>query len=120
MDDLYQEALLDLAENPHNYGRLVAADQELTASNASCGDSLHVWLKWNRLSRIQDIGWEGKGCIISQTAMSVVSDFVIGKTKSEIEAITLPQVLEMLHFDTISPGRVKCVSLGLETLKKML
>ena len=119
MDDIYQEFLLEAAEHPAHYGKLSVFDQVQEGKHASCGDSVQVWLKWEGETLV-DIGWEGEGCIISQASMGLLSEFVIGKTKSELKKVGLVEMLELLHFDTISPGRLRCVVLGLETLQKTL
>lgn len=119
MDDIYQEFLLEAAEHPAHSGPLALFDQVQQGKHASCGDSVKMWLKWQG-DTLSDVGWEGEGCIISQASMGLLSEFVIGKTKQELAELGLADMLELLHFDSISPGRLRCVLLGLETLKKSL
>ena len=120
MEDLYQEVLLAAAENPQNFGELAEPTHEHDGFNASCGDKVHVQLKLNDTGAIKEIAWKGDGCIISQAAMSAVSESVKGLNAGEVSDLQLPDVLELLHFDTISPGRIKCCMLGLESIKKAL
>jgi nitrogen fixation NifU-like protein len=124
MTDLYQELILEEARSPQNHGKLTDADQVLTGRNASCGDEVTIYLKWgvdqqgNKI--ITDLKWEGQGCVISQAAMSVLSGMIMGKSVKEVLAIT-PQNLEaQLGIETLSPGRVKCLMLGLFSIQKKL
>ncbi len=119
-EDLYQEVLLEAAENPQNYGTLTDPDFEFQGYNASCGDKITVQLKLDSEEKVTEIAWQGDGCIISQAAMSVVSEAVKGKTLSQIQKLGLADVLGLLHFDTISPGRIKCSMLGLGSICKAI
>lgn len=118
VEDLYQEVLLEEAEHPQNKGTLPNAQVVLPLRNASCGDIVTVYLSVNSDGKVFEIAWEGDGCVISQAAMSVVSEAVKGKNSAEVSALGLPDVLDLLHFDTISPGRIKCSMLGLTALQK--
>ena len=120
MEDLYQEVLLEAAENPQNFGELETYDTEWNGFNASCGDKISVQIQLSGDGTIADIAWKGEGCIISQAAMSAVSEAVKGKASVQIEEMTLHDILPLLHFDTISPGRIKCCMLGLESIRKAL
>lgn len=118
MDDLYQEVLLEAAENPKNFGTLAKPTHQFDGFNASCGDKVTVHLQVSPEGTITAIAWQGDGCIISQAAMSAVSEKVTGMTVAEATTLSLPDVLELLHFDTISPGRIKCCMLGAESIRK--
>lgn len=118
VEDLYQEVLLEEAEDPKNKGVLPNAQIVLPLRNASCGDMVTVYLSLDSENKIAQITWEGDGCVISQAAMSVISEAVKGKLVTEVHALGLPNVLELLHFDTISPGRIKCSMLGLTAVQK--
>ena len=119
-EDLYQEVLLEAAENPQNFGTLTTHTHEFDGFNASCGDKIHVQLQVDATGTTANIAWQGEGCIISQAAMSAVSEFVKGKRVVDLEELSLVDVLDLLHFDTISPGRIKCCMLGLESVRKAL
>ncbi len=120
VDDLYKEVLLEEAENPKNKGVLTDAQVVVPLKNASCGDMVTLYLKMSDDGLIEAISWEGDGCVISQAAASVVSETVKGKSIADVTALGLPEVLELLHFDTISPGRIKCSMLGLTAIKNAL
>ncbi|GIK84295.1 MAG: iron-sulfur cluster assembly scaffold protein [Patescibacteria group bacterium] len=121
MYDMYHEDLLDEAKNPNNYGDLVGADVTTTQFNASCGDVITVAIKLSAdKTKIEEVKWKGHGCIISQAAMSVLSEKIKGYDTSKLQELTKEQILEELGLPQISMGRVKCLLLGLSAVKKIL
>ncbi len=120
MSDIYQEDLIDEAKNPNNYGEMDNPDLFSTQYNASCGDVITVSVKLSPDKQvIADIKWKGQGCVISQASMSVLSQKVKGLKVSELQKLTQKEVLQELGLDEISVGRVKCLLLGLNAVKKM-
>lgn len=121
MNDLYQEIILEEAKHPRNKGKLENADLVIKGGNKSCGDDVTIYLKLSDdQQRIIDIKWQGQGCAISQSAMSLLSE-KIKQSNLKIEAVQqleLKDILELLGLDEISPGRIKCAMLGVSTLKK--
>lgn len=121
MNTLYHEDLLDEAKNPNNYGDLDDADATTTQFNASCGDVITVAIKLSPdKTKILDIKWKGHGCIISQAAMSVLSEKMKGYPISQIQALSKEEILAELGLPEISMGRVKCLLLGLSAIKKVV
>lgn len=116
-DDLYHEQLLDLAQQPHHSGTLDQPDHVWHGFNASCGDEVTIFVKFSPDGQqITNLTWQGQGCVISQAAMSVVADLAQGKTRAELEKLTFEQILAGLGLDQVSPGRVRCVTLGWQTI----
>lgn len=121
MTTVYHEDLLDEAKNPSNFGELEDADVTTTQYNASCGDVITVSVKLSDDKQtIADIKWKGHGCIISQAAMSVMSEKLIGFPVAQIRELSKDQVLTELGLEDISVGRVKCLLLGISAVKKIL
>ncbi|MBP7842628.1 iron-sulfur cluster assembly scaffold protein [Candidatus Woesebacteria bacterium] len=121
MNDLYHEDLLDEAKNPNNFGDLADADVTTTQFNASCGDVITVSVKLSEdKTKIADIKWKGHGCIISQAAMSVLSEKIKGYPVEKIQELSQESILEELGLPEISMGRVKCLLLGLSAVKKIV
>jgi nitrogen fixation protein NifU and related proteins len=122
MNDLYQEIILEEARHPQNYGVLDNPDVVVHERNASCGDEVTLYLKLDETKKqIIDLKWQGHGCIISQASMSALS----GKIKSEnvslakVQKLSKNQIEELLGIEEISPGRLKCLLLGLHTFKQV-
>lgn len=117
-EELYKQFILDLYRNPLNKKVLDDFDIEKRGLNPLCGDDITVRVKFDN-EKIKEIGWQGDGCAISQAAMSLLSDEMIGKNKEEIEKITDQDIYELLGIE-ISYTRKKCATLGLDTIKKSL
>lgn len=121
MNDLYQELILDHYQHPHNQGKIDRENEQhvVKQTNVGCGDEFTVALQFTKASNVlEKIVWNGQGCAISTAAISVLSDFVMGKTKEAIQQVTKHDVLELLGLQEINPSREKCLTLGLRAVQK--
>jgi len=116
--DLYADNVLDHYRNPRGKKRLAQATVAREEVNASCGDSLTLELLLEG-GKVKGIGWEGTGCAISQAAMSLLSEELIGKSEAELEALTKEDIFALLGVP-IGPRRLKCALLSLHALKNAL
>ncbi len=114
--ELYQEHILDLFKHPHNFGTLEGATHTHTENNPLCGDEVMIQIVVKN-ERVEDIRFNGHGCAISTASASLVTDKVKGMTKNEVAKMTADNVLDMLMIP-ISPVRMKCALLALETIQK--
>jgi nitrogen fixation protein NifU and related proteins len=88
LEDLYREIILDHYRNPRNRGELESPPaHRVEGFNPLCGDEIVVYLHVDG-DRIGDIKIGGQGCSISQSAASMMSSAVKGKTVEEARAIT--------------------------------
>ena len=78
-DQLYREVILDHYKNPRGHGLLEAADAQAEGQNPLCGDEVTVSLRFDG-ETIADVGFEGRGCAISQAATSMLTEIVVGRT----------------------------------------
>ena len=120
MSDLYQQVLLEELSNPQNKGKISDADVSYRALNASCGDDMTVFIKFDGDRTIEDIKWQGSGCAISQATMSLLSDKVKGKPLKEVLELQQQDLEKLIGVDSISSGRIKCLMLGLSAILKAL
>ena len=74
-EGMYRENILDHYKNPHNHGELKNPDIKFTENNPLCGDVLTVNLKLNN-HNIGDVKFRGRGCAISQSAMSMLNFYI--------------------------------------------
>jgi nitrogen fixation protein NifU and related proteins len=118
MNNFYREEIFELYKNPINQGVMENPDLTLTRVNPFCGDEIRIDLKLDK-GKLKDIKFSGKGCAISIASSSVLTEFVKNKSVKEIEKISYRDVLKLLKID-VSPSRVSCVSLCLDTLKNGL
>ncbi len=115
---LYQDTILDHYHNPRNFGLLENATHQATALNPTCGDKLSLTLVIDD-DTLCHIGFEGEGCAISLASASLLYESLLGKKVEEVAALEPTEVLRLTGL-TLSPGRMKCALLSLETLKKAL
>lgn len=118
MNDIYQEAILDHYRNPRNHGSLDHPTHQAKAINASCGDKLQMDIKVKN-GIIDDVRFSGVGCAISQASASLLSEAIKKKPVTEAESLVPEDVFKLLGV-TLSPSRIKCGLLSLETMKKAL
>ena len=118
MDDLYRDYILEHYRRPHNFGRLDGATTSQEGANPLCGDRITLQLRV-RGGVIDGVGFTGRGCAISQASASLLTDEVKGKEVGAASAISSNDVLDLLGID-ISPARMKCALLSLETLQGAL
>jgi nitrogen fixation NifU-like protein len=136
LKELYQEVILDHYKRPRNFKRLNEATRHAEGHNPLCGDQITVYLAMDG-DTIRDISFEGAGCAISQSAASLMTTALKGKTKAEAEGLFAkfhamvtgegngsdPMELGKLAvFCGVSefPVRVKCASLPWHTLRAAL
>ena len=114
MDDLYRDYILEHYRRPHNFGQLEGATASREGANPLCGDRITLQLRV-RGGVIDGVGFTGRGCAISQASASLLTDEVKGKDVEKAQAMTSGDVLELLGIE-ISPARMKCALLSLETM----
>ncbi len=115
---LYQDHILDHYRNPRNTGTLTGATHQAEAKNPTCGDSLRMDIIVSH-GTISDVRWSGSGCAISQASASLLTQYAKSKPVEAALAIEPKTVLELIGV-ALSPARLKCGLLSLETLKKAL
>lgn len=135
LEDLYSEIVLEHYKDPHNVGEIENPEVFSKGFNESCGDDIKIFAKINgRL--IEDIKFVGKGCAISQSSASMMTDIMKGKTIEEAKAfiqdfkkrITGSEAFpensdEWFELSALKgvikfPIRVKCASLAWHTLEQ--
>ena len=114
MDDLYRDYILEHYRRPHNFGQLEGATASQEGANPLCGDRITMQLRV-RGGVIDGVGFTGRGCAISQASASLLTDELKGKDVGAANAMTSGDVLELLGIE-ISPARMKCALLSLETM----
>ena len=101
-DDLYRELILDHYKKPRNHGPIAAAPIHVEGVNPVCGDEIHVDLDVES-GVIEEIGFWGAGCSISQSSASMMTDRIKGRPADEAKRV-MGQVRAML-IDGALPDR---------------
>ncbi len=115
-DSIYREQIIDLYENPLNFGRVEPADFVYEEDNPLCGDVIEISVRLDEEQRVVEVMWQGQGCAISQASASLLTDEVKGKTIEEVKEFSKEQLLDLLGIQ-LSMTRVKCALLSLKVLK---
>jgi nitrogen fixation NifU-like protein len=110
--------IIDLYKHPHNYGTLKNPTHKSTLANPFCGDIISITLKLKE-NKIQDIKFKGKGCTISIASASLITDKLKGKSLNYVKKLGSKEIQNLLNLK-LSPTRLKCALLPLETIKKAL
>jgi nitrogen fixation protein NifU and related proteins len=118
-DQLYREVILDHYKNPRSHGLLDPADAVAEGQNPLCGDEVTVSVRFGDGDTVEAIGFEGRGCAISQAATSMLTELVRGRTAQEVAAMEKDELLEEIGIP-LTPVRLKCAILGLGVLKLAL
>ncbi|MHA2252873.1 MAG: iron-sulfur cluster assembly scaffold protein [Candidatus Kariarchaeaceae archaeon] len=116
MPSIYQEQIIDYYKYPRNKKIIEDSTVDYGDSNPVCGDDIHLYIKLNSDGKLEDIGWQGKGCAISQASVSLLTELIEDMTIDEIKELTNEDVKEMLGIP-LSPIRLKCAILGLKVLE---
>jgi nitrogen fixation NifU-like protein len=118
MDDLYRDEILEHYRRPHNFGTLPTPDAMHEGYNPLCGDRITLMLGLEG-EEVREVAFTGRGCAISQASASMLTDEIKGKPLSDVARLTNQDVLDELGID-ISPARLKCALLSIETLRRAL
>ena len=117
-DQLYREVILDHYKNPRGHGLLESPDGMAEGQNPLCGDEVTVSVRFDG-DVIAGVGFEGRGCAISQAATSMLTELVVGRNADEVARMPKEELLEEIGIP-LSPVRLKCAILGFGTLKVAL
>lgn len=137
LNQIYTQILTEHNNSNRNKHHIENPTVSLKGVNPSCGDEITLELR-EKDGVIEDAGFTGIGCAISQASASIMIDLVKGKTveealklartflgmiKNEItdedqlealdEAVALRDISHM-------PARVKCAVLGWHTLENAI
>jgi len=119
-DQLYREVILDHYKNPRGHGILADADAVAEGQNPLCGDEVTVSVRFGEDGEtIEQIGFEGRGCAISQAATSMLTELVQGRTATQVAELPKEALLDEIGIP-LTPVRLKCAILGLGVLKVAL
>lgn len=118
-EQLYREVILDHYKAPRNHGVLDPSDAVAEGQNPLCGDEVTVSVRFGPNDIIAGVGFEGRGCAISQAATSMLTELVQGRTAQEVALMPKEELLDEIGIP-LTPMRLKCALLGLGVLKVAL
>ena len=132
-DDLYREIILDHFRNPRHKHTVAPADRSVEANNPLCGDEIDLSLRFGG-EAVDEIGFTGRGCSISQASASMLCESVAGMDTERATRLagTFRAMLqgsdgtedlgdlEALRGVRAYPVRVKCAALAWNALLQAL
>ncbi len=120
MDDFYRDEILDHYDSSPYRGPLEAPDCAASLENPICGDCVSIEVAIDHeTSRINQIRFDGKGCVISQAAASILAENVERLSLADASSLTADQMIDWLGI-SLTPARRKCGLLALRTLHRAL
>ena len=85
-DELYHQAILELAKQARQAGRLEAPQASVTVDNPLCGD--RVTLDLNLADgRVREVGHRVRGCLLCQAAAAAIGARAPGETPEALRAV---------------------------------
>ena len=134
LDDLYRQVLFEHFRRPHTKHAIEGAQIVTKGNNPVCGDRVTVYAKVGADGRIEDVGFDGKACVICIASSSMMTQAVKGKTLAEAGRISdhfkamirnevpfevPPELPDMEALEGVRKfsARVKCATLSWTTLK---
>jgi nitrogen fixation NifU-like protein len=136
LEELYQDVILDHSRRPRNFGVLEKPDVLVHGDNPSCGDEIHLGVRFGTEGKLEEIKFSGQGCAISQASASMMTMKLKGKTREEATAMarTFHDLvtgdateqskklgdLQLLQGVRKFPQRVKCAMLAWRAVEQAL
>jgi nitrogen fixation NifU-like protein len=136
LEELYQDVILDHSRRPRNFGEMSGASVRVHGDNPSCGDEIHLALKFGTGGSLEDIKFTGHGCAISQASASLMTMKLKGKRRDEAVSMlqafqdlilgesveNVPNLgdLRLLRGVRKFPQRVKCAMLAWRAVEQAL
>jgi len=139
VEELYREVILDHFKSPKNRGELSGANAKADGMNPLCGDQLAISALVDG-GKVVDVRFEGHGCAISQSAASMLTELMKGRSIAEVRALTstykkmfgveetvpsqfvLDDLGDLISLEGVKkyPVRIKCALLSANTLLESL
>ena len=92
---MFSPAVLDHFKTPRNAGDLLDSTAVVEVTNPVCGDILRLAVKAEG-NRIVAARFKTQGCVTAIACSSYIAEWLEGKTKAEISAMTHEKISEAL------------------------
>jgi|SRR5215471_10646360 nitrogen fixation NifU-like protein len=91
---MYSARVLDHFRNPRNVGALPPPAVTVDVTNPACGDMLRLSARFED-GRVAEARYQIRGCTASIAAGSALTEWMMGKARAELAALT-PSAMEEL------------------------
>lgn len=113
---MYNDEVMDRYQNPVKNGKIEDFDIKIDESSTTCGDRVVLYAKTNQ-GKIEEMKWEGEGCILSVVSTDLFCENAVGKDLKSLKEQDDLKFIQDFPIE-ISPGRVNCVLLPLRALRR--
>jgi len=107
------------SEACYHHGRLPSPTLTGNARNPYCGDLVRLDLAVDETGRVREAWHDGRGCLVSRTAASLLCREIEGKTLTELRAMPAEAMLDLLGLP-LTPLRRVCALLPWSCLQSIL
>src|SRR5262249_52891346 len=105
LDELYQQVILDHSKRPRNFGEIADGAVHVHGDNPSCGDEIHLHVKFGTDGTVEDVKFTGQGCAISQASASMMTMKLKGKPRAQAEEM-LRAFHDLVTVDVADPPKM--------------
>jgi nitrogen fixation NifU-like protein len=92
---MHSDRLLDHFKNPRNAGQLEPPATVVDVSNPACGDMLRLSARFEG-DRVAEARFQTRGCTPSIAASSALTEWMTGKSRAELSALTTATIEELV------------------------
>jgi len=103
--------VIDHYEAPYHRGTCPGVTHSLRRTSPMCDDSVQIDLRLTPTGRIDQAWFDGDGCVISQSAASMLVQRVEGMAIEDARALAASEILKLFG-PGLSPDRQKCCLLA--------
>lgn len=93
---MYSDRLLDHFRNPRNAGELEPPASAVEVMNPACGDILRLSACFLD-GRVAQARYRCRGCTAAIAAGSALTEWMLGKTRAELAALTVSTIESLLE-----------------------
>src|SRR5262245_41974730 len=86
-DELYHQAILELAKKARGASRLEAPQASVRVDNPLCGDRVTLDLNLSD-GRVLNVGHKVRGCLLCEAAAAAIQERAPGETPAALRALT--------------------------------
>ena len=114
---MHSEQLLGYFRNPRHAGELAPPATKVDVTNPACGDMMRLSASFED-GRVAEARFLTRGCTASIAASEALAEWMVGKTQSELEALTPAKLEEAVG--GLEPASKHAAVLCVDAVKSLL
>jgi nitrogen fixation protein NifU and related proteins len=115
---MFSQRLLDHFQNPRNVGELPPPAVTVEVGNPACGDILRLSVLFDTEGEVEQVRYRTRGCTASIAAGSALTEWVLGRTRSELRSLTTQEVEQQVG--GLTPESRHAAVLCVDAVKELL